>query len=303
MAGTITTGNHPAALWPGVRKFWGAEYKDYSPEYSQIFETVKSRKKYEEDVEITGFGLAPIKNEGAAVEYDSHQQGPTKRYTHVAYGLGYIVTREEMDDNLYMEVSRARVRGLARSMKQTKEIVGANILNRGFDSNFTGADGKELFATDHPSLAGDWSNELATPADLSEAAMEDLLIQIANTRDRRGLRIALMGKCLVVPPNLMFEAERIVKSTLRVATADNDANAMRSMGMLPGGVKVNHYLTDVDAWFIQTDCPNGLMHFERVGSEFTKDNDFDTQNAKAKSYERYSFGWTDPRGIFGSPGA
>lgn len=302
MAGVITTGNHPAALWPGVRKFWGMQYADYQPEYAQIFEVKRSKKKYEEDTETSAFGLAPVKNEGGSVQYDSHSQGPTKRYTNVAYGLGYIVTREERDDNLYYEVSQGRVRGLARSMKQTKEIVAANVLNRGFDSAYPGGDGVELFSTAHPTLAGNQSNELATAADLSEAALEDLMIQMSKAEDRRGLLIRLMPMCLVVPPDLEYDAHRIVKSELQSGTANNDINAMRAMGKMPDGVKVNHYLTDPDAWFIKSDVPNGLMCFDRVDTEFSKDNDFDTDNAKAKAYMRFAVGHTDFRGIYGSEG-
>lgn len=303
MAGVITTGNHPKALWPGMHKFWGRVYDEHPTEYTEIFMTESSSKNYEEDAEVTGFGLAPVKSEGGSVSYDSETQGPTTRYTHVAYGLGYIVTREERDDNLYEIVSKRRIRGLAFSMRQTKEIVGANVLNRGFNSSFTGGDGLELFSTAHVTLDGTQSNELATPADLSEASLEDLLIQISNAKNSRGLRIAARGMKLIVPPALMFEAERILESVQRVDTANNDTNAMRSMGMLPNGFTVNHYLTDTDAFFIKTNIPNGLTHFNRVGAEFTQDNDFDTSNAKAKAYERYSVGWTDWRGAYASPGA
>jgi hypothetical protein len=264
---------------------------------------MSSEKNYEEDTEVTGFGLAPVKAEGSSVSYDSETQGPTTRYTHVPYALGYIVTREELDDNLYEVVSRRRIQALAFSMRQTKELVGANVLNRGFNSAFTGGDGVELFSQVHPTVDGTQSNELATPADLSEAALEDLLIQIAQARNSRGLRISLMGMRLIIPTNLMFEAERIVNSNLRVATADNDLNAMRSMGMLPDGIAVNHYLTDPDAFFIKTNAPNGLQHFERMPIEFSQDNDFDTMNAKAKAYNRYEFGHTDFRGAYASPGA
>lgn len=303
MAGVITTGNHPKALWPGMHAFFGRTYREHPTEYTMLFDMESSSKNYEEDTLVTGFGLAPIKAEGAAVQYDSEAQQWTKRYTHTAYALGYIVTREELDDNLYEVVSKRRIKALAFSMRQTKETVAANVYNRAFNSSYTGGDGKELLATDHPSLAGTWSNELSTPADLSEAAIEDLLIQIMNAKNDRGLRIALMGRSLIVPPALAFEAERIIKSAQQSGTANNDVNAIRSMGLLPEGVKVNHYLTDTDAWFIRTNCPNGMTGFDRVGVEFTRDNDFDTDNAKAKAYERYSFGWTDPRALYGSSGA
>lgn len=303
MAGVITTGAHPKALWPGMHAFWGRKYAEHPTEWPELFESDTSEKNYEEDTEVTGFGLAPVKAEGASVSFDSESQGPTTRYTHVAYSLGYIVTREEMDDNLYEVVSKRRIGGLAFSMRQTKEVVGANIYNRGFNASFAGGDGKELLATDHPTVDGTQSNELAVPADLSEAALEDLMIQIANATNSRGLRIALRGTKLIVPPNLMFEAERILKSTLRVETGNNDINALRSMNMLGEGAKVNHYLTDTDAWFVRTNVPNGMQYFTRIGIEFTQDNDFDTSNAKAKAYERYSYGHTDWRGLFGSAGS
>lgn len=303
MAGPISTGNHPKALWPGVHAFVMGEYKDHPVEYRDIFDMMSSDKAYEEDVETTGFGLAQVKSEGGPTAYDSHTQGFTKRYTHVAYSLGFIVTREEMDDNLYKSRAFNRGKQLSFSFRTTKEIVAANILNRAFNSSYTGGDGKELLATDHPTLAADFSNELAVAADLSEASLEDILTQIMETKNSRGLQIAVRGRKLIVPPALAFTAERIMKSTLQNDTANNAVNAIRSMGLLPDGVSVNHYLTDDDAWFVKTDVPNGLCCFERTAFEFTRDNDFDTSNAKAKGYERYAFGWTDPRGLFGSEGA
>lgn len=303
MAGIITTGNHPKALWPGMRAFWGRQYDEHPQEWSNIFDSESSEKNYEEDTEVTGFGLATVKNQGAAVSYDSETQGPTKRYTHVTYGLGYIVTREELEDNLYEVVSKRRIKALSFSVRQTEETVAANIMNRAFNSSYTGADGKEMCAPDHPTADGTQSNELATASDLSEAAIEDLCIQVMNAKNSRGLRIALMPKKLIVPPNEAFNAERILKSTLQSGTANNDINAIRSMGVLPGGVVVNHYLSDTDAWWIKTNAPNGLMRFNRRATEFKQDNDFDTENAKAKSTLRFSVGWTDWRAIYGSPGA
>jgi hypothetical protein len=279
------------------------EYSEHPTEYSQIFDMKSSSMAYEEDVQITGFGLATIKTEGAATAYEGHTQGWTKRYTHVAYSKGYIVTREELDDNLYKSRSFKRGKMLAFSFRTTKEIVGANVLNRAFNSSYLGGDGKELLASDHPSLAGNWSNELATPADLSEASLEELLTDIMEAKNDKGLPIAIRGRTLIVPPALAFTAERILKSSLQNDTANNAVNAIRSMGALPGGCIVNHYLTDPDAWFIKTDCPDGLLGFNRTGFEFSQDNDFDTMNAKAKGYERYVFGWTDPRGVYGSEGA
>ncbi len=299
----ITTGAHPKALWPGVHKFVMGQYETHPVEYSQVFDMEDSKMAYEEDVETTGFGLAQVKAEGAGAAYEGQSQGFIKRYTHVAYSKGYIVTREEMDDNLYKSRSFKRGAQLAFSFRTTKEIVAANILNRAFNSSYVGGDGKELLATDHPSLAGTWSNELAVSADLSEASLETLLTQIMEATNSKGLKIAIRGEKLVVPPALAFTAERIMKSTLQNDTANNAVNAIRSMGLLPGGVVVNHYLTDNDAWFVKTSVMDGMRGFNRTPFEFTQDNDFDTSNAKAKGYERYSFGWTDPRGLYGSPGA
>jgi len=209
-----------------------------------------------------------------------------------------------MDDNKYEKASKTRVRALAFSGRQTKENVGANVLNRGFDSNYPGGDAVELFSTAHTDdVGGTWSNELATPADLSESSLEDMLIQISDAKNGKNLKISIQGNKLIIPTALQFEATRILNSSLRVGTADNDINALRSKGLLPGGIAINHYLTDSDAWFIKTNCPDGLKLYNRVPAQFTQDNDFDTDNAKAKFYERYSFGWTDPRGCYGTPGA
>lgn len=296
----ITTGNHPKALWPGVRKFVMGAYDEHPKEWTQIFESKTSSQAYEEDVETTGFGLVPVKAESASTSYDSHTQGFTKRYTHIAYSMGYIVTREEMDDNLYKSRSFQRGKMLAFSFNTTKEIVHANVLNRAFSSSYTGGDGKELIATDHPSLAGNWSNELSVAADLTEASLEDILVMIDQATNARGLEIAIKPKNLIIAAGNRFNAMRLLESTGQVGTANNDINAVRSMGLQ---VVVNHYLTDADAWFVQTNCPDGLMSFQRTAYEFDKDNDFDTMNAKAKGYERYSVGWTDPRGLYGSEGA
>ena len=303
MAGTITTGNHPAALWPGVHKFWGMSYGEHPKEWAMIFDESKSSKNYEEDVETTSFGLAPVKSQGGAVSYDSHQQGNTTRYTHVVYGLGWIVTREEREDNLYKTSAFKRTKALAFSMRQTEEVVAANVINRAFNSSYVGGDAKEMIATDHPTLDGTQSNEIATAADLSEAALESLVIQIGQAKNSRGLRVAIQPKKLIVPVDLQFEAERILRSELQVGTANNDVNALKSMGMFQDGVVVNHYLTDTDAFFIKTNAPDGLRRFTRRGTDFTRDNDFDTDNAKAKSTMRFSVGWTEWRAIYGSPGA
>lgn len=299
----ITTGNHPKALWPGVYKWFGAQYDKHSPEYPQLFEVTSSAKAYEEEVEHTSFGLAPIKAQGSPTMYDANSQGNVARYTHVAYSLGYIVTREELADNLYKEVSMNRASALAFSMAQTKENVGANVYNRAFNSSYTGADGLELLSTAHTMANGStFSNELATAADLSEASLEDLAVQIMQATNSKGMKISLRPTALLVPPQLVFEAERILKSTLQNDSANNAINALRSRGTIPT-VHVNHYFTDADAFFIRTNAPSGMRWFDREGVEFTKDTDFDTDNAKAKGYMRFSVGWTDPRGLYGSPGA
>lgn len=299
MAGTITTGNHPKDLWPGIKAWFGASYKEYPEEYREIYQVEKSTKAYEEEPGLSGFGLAAIKGEGAAVSYDSETQRYTKRYTHTVYGLGYVVTREALDDGQYEIVSKRRSKRLAFSMRQTKEIVGANVLNRAETSGYTGGDGVVLLSTSHTSTAGTWSNKLSTAADLSEAALEDLVIQISQATNDRGLNIALRPKKLIVAPGNMFEAKRILKSEMRSGTADNDLNALKGMF----DFTVNHYLTDSDAWFILTDCPEGLKMFERRALEFNQDNDFDTENARAKSTMRFSVGWSDPHGVYGSMGA
>lgn len=304
MSGVITTSHFGKALWPGINAWYGKAYEDYPVEYTDLFDTFKSSKAFEEDVMVSSFGLAPVKEEGAAIQYDSEQQGFISRYSHVTYALGFIITREMFDDDQYDIVGQRRAQALARSMRQTKETVAANVYNRAFNSSYTGGDGKELCATDHPNVAGGtWSNELATAADLSEAALEQAIIDMMAWTDDRGLLIAAMPEKLIIPPELVFEAERILETPLRVGTADNDVNALKNLGKFRGGVTVNHYLTDADAWFIRTNVANGMKHFERKADSFAEDNDFDTDNAKFKASARYSFGWSDPRGIFGSPGA
>lgn len=302
----ISTGSHPKALWPGIKAWWGRNYNQFPQEWKEIFDLETSNKAYEEDVEITGFGLAPIKSEGAAVEYDQENQGLVSRYVHIAYSLGYIVTKEELDDNQYEVVSKRRTEALAFSVRQTLENVGANILNRAFNTSYapTGETGVSLCSTSHVTGGGlTQSNRLATDADLSEASLEDMIVQIMTAQNARGLRISLTPRKMIVPPQLVFTAQRILKSDQRVNTANNDVNAVKSMGLLPGGAVVNHYLTDTDAWFIKTDAPRGLIAYERQKADFNQDNDFDTSNAKAKSYVRMAFGATDFRGIYGTPGA
>lgn len=299
----ISTGNHPAALWPGVREWFGTQYKDKPLQYTAIFETAGSEKAYEEDIANSGFGLAAVKSEGSAVSYDSDSQEWTKRYTHVPYALGFIVTHEEMMDNLYKTKAFRRAANLARSMRQTQEIVAANVLNRADSSSYTGGDGVKLLSTAHPTLSGNQSNAASVAVDFSEAALEDMLVQIRGAKDSRGLRIALQGRQLTIPPQLQFEATRVLKSTQRSGSADNDINAVRSMGMLPDGIVVCDYFDDTDQWFIQTDAPNGLMFMNRESVDLSNDGDFDTMNARAKAYMRFSVGWTDWRGIYGSSGS
>lgn len=299
---TISTGNIAKLLWPGLNARWGANYNEYAKEYTDLVDVFSSDMNHEEDQEMTGFGLAPIKPQGQATVYDTMQQGVTSRYTHIAYSLGFIITREAIDDNQYEKVGMQRTGSLAFSMRQTKENVVANMYNRAFNSSYVGGDGKELLATDHPSLAGNWSNELATPADLSEAALEDLCIQIMGATNSRGLRIALKPQKLIVAKENFFEAQRILKSTNQPGTANNDLNALRTTGIIPE-LAVNHYLTDADAFFVRTNVPEGLKLFQRTAAEFTQDGDFDTNSLKYKAYERYSTGWSDPRALFGSTGA
>lgn len=299
----ISTGNIPKLLWPGLNAVWGRDYEEHAKEFVELFDMDSSDMAYEEEVEMTGFGLASVKSQGAAIVYDSESQQTVTRYTHVNYGLGFIVTEEEIDDNLYEKKGVTRTQALAFSMRQTKENVAANVYNRAFNSSYTGGDSKELLATDHPTLSGNQSNELATSADLSEAALEDLCVQIMNATNSRGLKVGLMPKKLIVPTALSFEAARILKSVQQSGTANNDINALRAMGMFPEGVSINHYLTDTDAFFIRTNAPNGMKLFQRKKASFAQDGDFDTGNLKYKANERYSVGWTDWRGLYGSPGA
>ena len=298
----ITTGSHPKALWPGVKKFFGKTYAEKPLVCDMVFDKYSSDKMYEEYVEETGFGLAPVKSEAGSISYDTDAQGYVARLNNVVYGLGAKVSKEAISDNQYEAVAKRKAAKLARSMRQTKENVFANILNNGF-SAATGGDGKELLATDHPTLTGSQSNELAVAADMSEASIEDLLTQIRQAKDSRGLRIQLKGQKLIVPPELEFEATRILSSTNQSGTANNDINAMKNLGVLPGGIVVWDYLTDVDAWFIKTDAETGLIRQERWALAMDQDNDFDTSNACMKATERYAAGWGDWRGIFGSPGA
>ena len=299
-----TTSQWAKSLWPGINKWYGDAYNEYPVEWDKIFDKETSSRAYEEDVGVSGYGLLRVKPEGAAIEYDSARQGFTTRYNHVVYSLGFIITREIFDDDQYDVVGKRRAQALAFSVRQTKEIIGANVLNNAFSGSYTGGDGVALISNAHPNVSGGtWSNRPTTYADLSEASLEQAYIDIANFTDDRGLRIAVIPNKLIVPVTLTFEAERILKTARRVGTANNDINVINQMGMFPGGVHVNHYLTDTDAWFIKTNAKNGLKYFERRGDEFGMDNDWDTENAKFKASFRSSWGWTDPRGAYASQGA
>jgi len=295
------TGNIAKLLWPGLNAIWG-EYKDHAKEYQALFDTVSSDKAYEEDQLIPGLGLAPIKTQGAAVAYDTLSQGITSRYTHIAYSLGFVLTREALADNQYKGKALKAMKMLARSFRQTKETVAANVYNRAHTSGYTFGDGSILCVTTHATLAGNQSNRLTTAADFSEAAVEDLCVLINNAVDERGLRIALMPRKLLVPTSLQFEAARVLKSVGQNDTANNAVNAIKSLGIFPEGASINHYFDDAEAFFIRTDAPDGMKHFEREAAEFAQDNDFDTSNLKYKGYERYSFGVTDFRGVYSNGG-
>jgi hypothetical protein len=299
----MTTGTFPKGLWPGIHKFWGLGYDEHTMQHPALFDIRSSDKAYEEVVEATGFGLAPVKPEGGAISYDTQTQGPTTRFTHVAYALGYIVTYEERKDNLYADLAMGRARALGFSMRTTKEIVAANTYNRAFDPGHTGGDGVELCSTAHPTRSGNQSNEPAVATDFSEAACEDLITQIHDAKNNRGLQIAIRPQSLIVSTALYWEANRVLKSTLQNDSAQNALNVLRSTNALPGGIVMNNYLTDADAWFIRTDAPEGMILFNRDVAGPDEDNDFDTKNWRVARYERYEFGWGDFRGLYGSPGA
>jgi hypothetical protein len=290
-------------LEPGLNALFGLEYKGYEKEHTQIFDVESSDRAFEEEVMLSGFNTAPVKTEGAGVAYDQAQEVYTARYTHETIALAFSLTEEAVEDNLYASLAARYTKALARSMSSTKQIRAASILNGAFTTTI-GGDGVALCSDVHPTLSGpNLRNELATPADLSETSLEQALIDIAAFTDERGLKISIQGLKLIIPKELQFTADRILKSTLRVGTADNDINAIRNMGMVPQGYTVNHYLTDPDAYFIRTDAPNGMKMFERVSMKTGFEGDFDTGNVRYKARERYSFGFSDPRGIFGSPGA
>ena len=291
-------------LEPGLNALFGLEYSRYENEHAEIFITETSDRAFEEEVMLTGFAGAETKQEGAPVVFDQASEAYTSRYTHETIALAFAITEEAIEDNLYDRLASRYTRALARSMANTKQVKAAAVLNNAFNSSFTGGDGKELIATDHPlANGGTFSNELATAADLNETSLEQSLIDIASFVDERGLKIAIQGKKLIIPKELQFTAERLMKTPLRVGTADNDINAIKNMGMIPEGYRVNHFLTDTDAFFIMTDAPNGLKHFVRSPIKTAIEGDFDTGNVRFKARERYVFGFSDPRGIFGSPGA
>jgi hypothetical protein len=289
-------------LEPGLNALFGMEYDNYENEHKEIYSIESSDRAFEEEVMLSGFAEAPVKTEGAGVAYDDAQEVYTARYTHETIALAFSLTEEAVEDNLYDRLSVRYTKALARSMAQTKQIKAAAILNGAFTTSI-GGDGKPLCADDHPTLSGpNLRNELAVPADLSETSLEQALIDIAAFTDERGLKIAIQGLKLIIPKELQFTADRIMKSTLRVGTADNDINAIRNMGMVPQGYTVNHFLVDPDAWFVKTDAPNGMKMFNRAAIKTGFEGDFDTGNVRYKARERYSFGFSDPRGIFGSPG-
>jgi len=298
----ISRGQLVKELEPGLNALFGLEYKNYANEHAEIFDTENSDRAFEEEVMLSGFANAPIKAEGTGVSFDNAQETFTARYTHETLALAFAITEEAIEDNLYDRLASRYTKALARSMANTKQVKAAKVLNNGFGTA-DGGDGKELLATDHPIVTGTEQNELTTAADLNETSLEQALIDIAALTDERGLKIAAKGMKLIVPSALQFTAERLMKSTQRVGTADNDINAVVSMGMIPQGYTVNHYLTDTDAWFIKTDVPNGLKHFVRAPLKTAMEGDFTTGNVRYKARERYSFGASDPRGIFGSPGA
>ena len=287
-------------LEPGLNALFGLEYKQYANEHAEIFDTETSDRAFEEEVMLSGFANAAVKPEGQGVTFDDAQETYTARYTNETIALAFAITEEAIEDNLYDRLASRYTKALARSMANTKQVKAAAVLNNGFNANFAGGDGKELFATDHPTLAGSFSNELSTPAELNETSLEQSLIDIAAFTDERGLKIAAQGTKLIIPSALQFTAERLMKSTGRVGTADNDINALASMGMIPQGYAVNHYLTSTKKFYIKTDVPNGLKHFVRSPIKTSMEGDFDTGNVRYKARERYVFGFSDPRGMFAS---
>ena len=291
-------------LLPGLNALFGLEYAKYGEEHKEIYETETSERSFEEETKLSGFSAAPVKNEGSAIQYDNAQEAWTARYNHETIAMGFSITEEAIEDNLYDSLSSRYTKALARAMAYTKQVKGAYVLNQAFNSSVKYGDGVQLCSTQHPLVSGGYnSNTPSTPADLNETSLENAVIQIAGWTDERGLLIAAKPKKLIVPPSLQFVATRLLETELRVGTADNDINAIKSNGSIPGGYTVNHFLTDPNAWFLLTDVPNGLKHFVRTPLQNSMDGDFDTGNVRYKARERYSFGVSDPLGIFGSPGS
>jgi len=298
-------------LLPGLNALFGMEYARYGEEHKELYETEKSERSFEEETKLAGFAAAPVKNEGSAIAYDNAQEAFTARYTHETIALGFSITEEAIEDNLYDSLSARYTKSLARAMSYTKQVKAASVVNNGFSGSYLGGDGVSLFGNNsggtrvgHPLVNGGVNyNSPSVAVDLNETSLENAVIQIAAWTDERGLLIAAKPRKLVVPPSLMFVAKRLLDTELRVATADNDINAIKQMGAIPEGYTVNHFLTDTNAWFLLTDVPNGLKHFERSPLTNSMDGDFDTGNVRYKSRERYSFGWSDPLGIWGSQGA
>jgi len=291
-------------LLPGLNALFGLEYARYGEEHKELYETEKSERSFEEETKLSGFSAAPVKNEGQAIAYDNAQEAFTARYNHETIALGFSITEEAIEDNLYDSLSARYTKALARAMAYTKQVKAASVINNGFNSAYPGGDGVALFSTAHPLVSGGTnSNTPSTAADLNETSLENAVIQIAAWTDERGLLIAAKPRKLVIPPSLMFVATRLLETSLRVGTTDNDINALKNNGAIPEGYTVNHFLTDSNAWFLTTDVPNGLKHFERSPLTNSMDGDFDTGNVRYKARERYSFGFSDPLGIFGSPGS
>ena len=291
-------------LLPGLNALFGLEYARYGEQHKEIYETETSERSFEEETKLSGFSAAPVKNEGSAIAYDNAQEAFTARYNHETIALGFSITEEAVEDNLYDSLSARYTKALARAMAYTKQVKAASTLNNAFSSSYVGGDGVSLISTAHPLVSGGTnSNRPATASDLNETSLENAVIQIAAWTDERGLLIAAQPTKLVIPPALQFTATRLLETNLRVGTADNDINALKNNGSIPQGYCINHFLTDTNAWFLMTDVPNGLKHFERAALANSMDGDFDTGNVRYKSRERYSFGWSDPLGIFGSPGS
>ena len=291
-------------LLPGLNALFGLEYARYGEEHKEIYETETSERSFEEETKLSGFSAAPVKNEGSAIAYDNGQEAWTARYNHETIALGFSLTEEAIEDNLYDSLSSRYTKALARAMSYTKQVKAAAVLNNGFDANYPGGDNVALFSASHPLVSGGTNSNIpTTPTDLNETSLENAVIQIAAWTDERGLLIAAKPKKLIVPPALQFVATRLLETELRVGTNDNDVNAIKNNGSIPEGYTINHFLTDTNAWFLTTDVPNGMKHFVRTPLQNSMDGDFDTGNVRYKARERYSFGWSDPLGMFGSQGA